>query len=156
MAAGMQASGFASAGAAPSGALLAASLAPPSPQALSGMNPSQIILSQPSGAAAYQALQLPSQPDVQSALAADAPDGGARKPQVAGALTPERAAALGIGVVQAWISQSLPGMHRLQAASDAEHLLTEANASPDNKIGAVCRQYEDSISMRGRWQQSSI
>ncbi|CAK0749175.1 hypothetical protein CVIRNUC_001890 [Coccomyxa viridis] len=75
------ASGFASAGAAPSGALLAASLAPPSPQALSGMNPSQIILSQPSGAAAYQALQLPSQPDVQSALAADAPDGGARKPQ---------------------------------------------------------------------------
>ena len=106
----MQASGFASAGAAPSGALLAASLAPPSPQALSGMNPSQIILSQPSGAAAYQALQLPSQPDVQSALSADAPDGGARKAQVDGALlTPERAAALGTGVAQTWTSHSILG-----------------------------------------------
>ena len=114
MAARMQASGFASAGAAPSGALLAASLAPPSPQALSGMNPSQIVLSQPSGAAAYQALQLPSQPDVQSALAADAPDGGARKAPVNGALTPERAAALGIGVAETCRSHSMPGVQRLR------------------------------------------
>ena len=156
MAARMQASGFASAGAAPSGALLAASLAPPSPQALSGMNPSQIILSQPSGAAAYQALQLPSQPDVQSALSADAPDGGARKAQVDGALTPERAVALGIKVAQAWTSQSQLGMHCLQAASDAEHPFNKADASPTTQSGDVCRQYEDSISMRGRWQQSSI
>lgn len=65
----------------PSSALLGPALAPPSPQALSGMNPSQMILSQPSGAA-FQALQ-PSQPDVQSALAAgEAAGSGVRKPQV--------------------------------------------------------------------------
>ena len=110
MAAHMQASGFVSAGAAPSSALLAPPLAPPSPQALSGMNPSQIILSQPSGAAAYQALQLPSQPDVQSALSADAADGGARKPQVGGAVTPGCVVALGSGVAQTWTGQSMPSM----------------------------------------------
>ena len=50
-------------------------LAPPSPQALSGMNPSQMILSQP-------ALQMSSQPDVQSALATPDAGNGVRKPQV--------------------------------------------------------------------------
>lgn len=54
-------------------------LAPPSPQALSGMNPSQMILSQP-------ALQMSSQPDVQSALATPDAGNGVRKPQVQGHL----------------------------------------------------------------------
>lgn len=103
------ASGFTSGAPVSSSALLVPALAPPSPQALSGMNPSQLILSQPSGAA-YQALQLPSQPDVQSALSGDASDSGVRKSQVGGALTLECAAAFGIRVAQTWTSHSMPGM----------------------------------------------
>ena len=66
----------------PASALMGPALAPPSPQALSGMNPSQMILSQPSGAG-LQALQMPSQPDVQSApTLPDASGTGVKKPQV--------------------------------------------------------------------------
>ena len=66
----------------PASALMAPALAPPSPQALSGMNPSQLILSQPSGAG-LQTLQMPSQPDVHSAPGLpDAAAAGVKKPQV--------------------------------------------------------------------------
>lgn len=47
-----------------------------------GMNPSQLILSQPSGAG-LQTLQMPSQPDVHSAPGLpDAAAAGVKKPQV--------------------------------------------------------------------------
>ena len=66
----------------PASALMGPALAPPSPQALSGMNPSQLILSQPSGAG-LQTLQMPSQPDVHSAQGLpDAAAPGVKKPQV--------------------------------------------------------------------------
>ena len=145
----MQATGFTSGGPVSSSALLVPALAPPSPQALSGMNPSQLILSQPSGAT-HQALQLPSQPDVQSALSGDASDGGVRKPQVDGALSLECAAALGMRGARTWPSHSMPGMQLVQAASDAEHPLNKAIASVMNKSGDMHRQSADSISMRGR------
>ena len=78
----MQVSGFMSGSPVPASALMGPALAPPSPQALSGMNPSQMILSQPSGAG-LQALQMPSQPDVQSAPPLlDASGTGVMKPQV--------------------------------------------------------------------------
>ena len=83
----MQVSGFMNGSPVASGGQQGPALAPPSPQALSGMNPSQMILSQPSGAA-LQVLQFPSQPDVQSALATPEAGNGVRKPQVNSGFNP--------------------------------------------------------------------
>ena len=78
----VQVSGFMTGSPLPASALMGPAMGPPSPQALSGMNPSQMILSQPSGAG-LQTLQMPSQPDVQSALAMpEASGNGVTKPQV--------------------------------------------------------------------------
>ena len=81
-----QVSGYMSGSPVPASTLMGPALAPPSPQALSGMNPSQLILSQPSGAG-LQTLHMPSQPDVHSAPGMpDAAAPGVKKPQVSGLL----------------------------------------------------------------------
>ena len=98
---GVQVSGLMSGSPGPASALMGPVLAPPSPQALSGMNPSQMILSQPSGAG-LQALQMPSQPDVQSAPPLlDASGTGVKKPQVrsSGLAVEAHATALGASLI---------------------------------------------------------